>query len=250
MTNRILIVDDDADMRQMVSLLLRRPGYEIEAVSSGPEALEAIHTRRPDLVLLDVMMPAMDGHEVARRLRENPATSAIPIVMLTAKSLSVNRVEGILAGADDYLTKPVNPVELDQRVAAFLKKPESPRKPGDLLMDAALEAARALEVTVAWIFVADHKGRSLRSAAMSGSGGEESRQALMLGVKGGPGDLSFPLAPKISPLCDAVISGASWLDQPIAKVGELPGGDLLARGLEAAGVHIAVACGHDEYHTL
>ena len=111
---RAVIADDEPWARSHLRALLDACHVRTLAeCSTGHEAIAAAAQERPDVVCLDVRMPDLDGLEVARRLRENPATSAIPIVMLTAKSLSVNRVEGILAGADDYLTKPVNPVELD-----------------------------------------------------------------------------------------------------------------------------------------
>jgi len=120
MAARILIIDDDVDTLRLVGLMLQRQGYEISAATHGEQGLAKAFDEKPDLVLLDVMMPDMDGYEVARRLRKNPATQSIPILMFTAKTQLDDKVTGFEAGADDYLTKPTHPAELQAHVKALL----------------------------------------------------------------------------------------------------------------------------------
>jgi len=122
MSSRVLIVEDEPDIRELVVHHLRREGYQVSAAASGEEALSQIRGAPPDLVLLDLMMPAMDGLEVCRRLRQDPATATLPIVMLTAKGDEIDRVLGLELGADDYVVKPFSPKELLARVRALLRR--------------------------------------------------------------------------------------------------------------------------------
>ncbi len=122
MAKKILIVDDDIDTLKLVGMMLEQKGYEILATSNGKKALEIADAKLPDLILLDVMMPEMDGYEVSRRLRANPETEPIPIIMFTAKSQVDDKIEGLEAGADAYLTKPTQPRELFAQVKAILKR--------------------------------------------------------------------------------------------------------------------------------
>ncbi len=122
MPEKILIIDDDLDTLRLVGLMLQKQGYQIVAASSGPQGLELALSELPQLVLLDVMMPGMDGYEVARRLRGDERTTNIPILMFTAKSQLDDKVTGFEAGADDYLTKPTHPSELQAHVKALLAR--------------------------------------------------------------------------------------------------------------------------------
>ncbi len=122
MAEKILIVDDDLDSLKLIGLMLQRQGYEIVAASAGAQAIAKATGEAPDLIILDVMMPDMDGYEVSRRLRANPSTQDIPIIMFTAKTLVDDKVAGFEAGADDYLTKPTHPAELASRVKAVLAR--------------------------------------------------------------------------------------------------------------------------------
>jgi len=117
---RILIVDDDRDSLKLIGLMLQRRGYEIVAAQTGTQALAKVESDLPDLMILDVMMPDMDGYAVCRRLRSDPKTASIPIIMFTAKTRVDDKVAGFQAGADDYLTKPIHPAELTSRVEALL----------------------------------------------------------------------------------------------------------------------------------
>ncbi|MFN8411775.1 MAG: response regulator [Anaerolineales bacterium] len=122
MAEKILIVDDDLDTLRLVGLMLQKIGYQISAASNGAQGLAKALEERPDLILLDVMMPDMDGYEVTRRLRRNPATVSIPILMFTAKTQLDDKVAGFEVGADDYLTKPTHPTELQSHVKALLAR--------------------------------------------------------------------------------------------------------------------------------
>jgi diguanylate cyclase (GGDEF)-like protein len=127
MPETILVVDDDPDIARFVEVNLRSAGYDVSVASDGEEALDKAGTLRPDLVLLDVMMPRIDGFEVAQRLRRNPQTSNTSIIMLTAKALSTDKVLGLTAGADDYIIKPFDPIELLARVKGTLRRAKEMR---------------------------------------------------------------------------------------------------------------------------
>jgi CheY-like chemotaxis protein/MinD-like ATPase involved in chromosome partitioning or flagellar assembly len=122
MSEKILIIDDDLDTLRLVGLMLQRQGYQISAATNGQQGLEKAFDEDPDLILLDVMMPDMDGYEVTRRLRQNPSTLETPILMFTAKTQLDDKVTGFEVGANDYLTKPTHPSELQARVKTLLAR--------------------------------------------------------------------------------------------------------------------------------
>jgi len=122
MAEKILVVDDDLDTLKLVGLMLERQGYEITVATSGELGLSKAATEKPDLILLDIMMPDIDGYEVTRRLRADPSVAHIPIIMFTAKSMVDDKVTGFEVGADDYLTKPTHPAELTAHVKAVLAR--------------------------------------------------------------------------------------------------------------------------------
>jgi DNA-binding response OmpR family regulator len=117
---RIVIADDDADIRELVVFKLRHAGHEVLPVADGTAAVEACLADRPDLVILDVMMPGMSGLEAARVLRAEESMNGVPIIMLTARAQESDIEQGFEAGADDYVVKPFSPRELAVRVAAVL----------------------------------------------------------------------------------------------------------------------------------
>jgi diguanylate cyclase (GGDEF)-like protein len=127
MPETILVVDDDPDIARFVEVNLRSAGYDVAVAADGEEALEKAGAVRPDLVLLDVMMPRIDGFEVAQRLRKNPQTANTSIIMLTAKALSADKVTGLQSGADDYIIKPFDPIELLARVKGTLRRAKEMR---------------------------------------------------------------------------------------------------------------------------
>lgn len=122
MSEKILVVDDDVESLKLISLMLKRQGYDVAIANSGVQALSKALAEMPNLIILDIMMMDMDGYEVCRRLRANPETRPIPIIMFTAKTLIDDKVAGFEAGADDYLTKPTHPAELASRIKAVLAR--------------------------------------------------------------------------------------------------------------------------------
>ncbi len=145
--HRVLVVDDDRNLRKIISTNLELAGFTVETASDGPEALSTIEQLQPDIVLLDLMMPHMDGYEVAKRIRnhQNPTIANVPIIILTAKGETEDKLRGFEAGADDYITKPFGPQELLARVRAKIRRVEvdsslSPltRLPGNLAIEAEL----------------------------------------------------------------------------------------------------------------
>lgn len=118
----ILVVDDDEDIASFVEFNLKVQGFEVIVARDGRHALEVIEHQRPDLAVIDWMMPRMDGVELTRRLRADPLTSALPVIMLTAKGMTVDKVVGLTAGVDDYLVKPFDTAELIARVASTLRR--------------------------------------------------------------------------------------------------------------------------------
>ena len=148
---RILVVDDDRNLRKIIQTNLELAGYDVTTAGNGNDALRILDSMQPDLVVLDVMMPIIDGYEVARRIRRHPSNAHVPIIMLTAKGEVDDKLAGFEAGADDYMTKPFGPQELLARVKAKIRRVEvdaslSPltRLPGNLAIEAELR--RRLEV--------------------------------------------------------------------------------------------------------
>ena len=119
MAEKILVVEDEVSLQETLSYNLRKQGYEVETVGDGPSALEAARRLKPELILLDIMLPGMDGFEVCRILRNEMST---PVLMLTARDDEIDRVVGLEVGADDYLTKPFSMRELIARVKAMLRR--------------------------------------------------------------------------------------------------------------------------------
>ena len=122
MAEKILIIDDDVDTLKLVGLMLERQGYEIAVATNGSVGISKARVDFPDLILLDVMMPDLDGFEVTRRLKADPTLAHIPIIMFTAKTMVDDKVAGFEAGVDDYLTKPTHPAELAAHVKAVLTR--------------------------------------------------------------------------------------------------------------------------------
>ncbi|MGZ4604123.1 MAG: MtrAB system response regulator MtrA [Kineosporiaceae bacterium] len=143
MRGRVLVVDDDTALAEMLGIVLRGEGFDTSFCADGGQALEVFRASRPDLVLLDVMLPGRDGIEVCRQMR---AESGVPIVMLTAKTDTIDVVIGLESGADDYVVKPFKPKELVARVRARLRRTDEPAPEvieiGDLTIDVAGHSVR------------------------------------------------------------------------------------------------------------
>ncbi len=131
--SKVLIVEDEANIRQLVKYNLEKESYQVIEAEDGLQGLRLAKAEKPDLVLLDLMLPQMDGLEVCRSLKGNQATAAVPIIMLTAKSEEIDKVIGLELGADDYMTKPFSPRELVARVKAVLRRSQKETSlPGEL----------------------------------------------------------------------------------------------------------------------
>ncbi len=149
---RILVVEDERDIAALVAYHLTKEGYRVRTAEGGHEALEAAAAERPDLMLLDLMLPGYSGFDVLSELRRQPALREIPVIVLTARREETDRVKGLELGADDYLTKPFSPRELVLRVAAVLRRSQSPAvsgaarllRGGDVVVD-----LNSMSVTVA-----------------------------------------------------------------------------------------------------
>ncbi|HET9441659.1 MAG TPA: response regulator transcription factor [Longimicrobiales bacterium] len=149
---RILVVEDERDIAALVAYHLTKEGYRVRTAEGGNEALEAVAAERPDLIVLDLMLPGFSGYEVLAELRRRPELAEVPVIVLTARREESDRIKGLELGADDYLTKPFSPRELVLRVGAVLRRAQSPPvagaartlRGGNIVVD-----LNALTVTVA-----------------------------------------------------------------------------------------------------
>ena len=130
MNTKILIVDDEEDILTLLEYNLEKAGFKVISADDGPEAIELTKKENPSLIILDIMLPSMEGTEVCKVIKRDNATSHIPIIMLTAKGEEVDRIVGLELGADDYITKPFSPRELVLRVKAVLKRMQGRQESG------------------------------------------------------------------------------------------------------------------------
>ena len=174
--SRILIVEDDKDIADLLAHSLGKAGHATEIASTGTAVLPKVKAATPDLILLDLMLPGMDGLLVCQALRHDPSTAAIPIIMLTARGDEAERIAGLELGADDYVTKPFSPRELTARVAALLRRVKRPALPpgtvltyGPLTIDVERHVVRASGEDVRLTakeflllqYLVEHRGRVL-----------------------------------------------------------------------------------------
>jgi len=206
MPEKILIVDDDVDTLKLVGLILQRQGYQIVAANGGTAALSKATIERPDLILLDLMMPDMDGYEVTRHLRSDPSLAQIPIIMFTAKTMLDDKVAGFEAGADDYLTKPTHPSELLAHVKALLARSQGARPAAPVPAPPPQEQARIVGVcaTKGGVGVTT---LALNFAAAAAQSGED---VIMVDLHPGSGsvglNLSLTQVKSLSPLLTRPVS--------------------------------------------
>lgn len=155
---RVLIVEDEADIAGLIQFHIGREGYQTQVASSGRLALEAVEQNKPDLIILDIMLPDLDGLEVCRKIKREPETAAIPVLMVSARGEESDIVVGLELGAEDYVTKPFSPRVLMARVKAVMRRHASPEGKeislagGDILIDPARHvvtvAGEAVELTL------------------------------------------------------------------------------------------------------
>jgi DNA-binding response OmpR family regulator len=130
---RVLVVEDNPDIADLITHYLQRAGHAVDRAANGTEALARARSTSPDLLVLDLMLPGMDGLLVCQALRGDATTASIPVIMLTARGEESDRIRGLELGADDYVTKPFSPKELTARVAAMLRRLERPARPAKML---------------------------------------------------------------------------------------------------------------------
>jgi DNA-binding response OmpR family regulator len=173
---RALVVEDDPDIARLIERYLQRAGYATEIVHSGRTVITRVRERPPDILILDLMLPDVDGLDICRTLRGDPATASVPIIMVTAKAEESDRIGGLELGADDYLTKPFSPNELVARVRALLRRARTDADPpgsviryGRLALDAdrhvVLDGGREVQLTAKEFMLLEyllrHRGRLL-----------------------------------------------------------------------------------------
>lgn len=131
--HRILVVDDEEDLLELIQYNLAKEGYRVTCVNTGEDALREARSNPPDLIVLDLLLPSVDGLEVCKLLKNDPRTKHVPIVMLTAKVEEADMVTGLELGADDYIGKPFSPRVLTARIRAVLRRPQEPPAPDDVI---------------------------------------------------------------------------------------------------------------------
>jgi DNA-binding response OmpR family regulator len=184
MSGRILVIDDDLDSLKLISLLLQRQGYEVVAAPGGDEGLQKARADMPDLILLDIMMPNMDGYEVCRQLRGDPHLAHVPVIMFTAKTRVDDKVAGFEAGADDYLTKPTHPAELASRIRSLLSRTRAAE-----LVDAEQELGKV----VAILGIKGGTGATTLAVNLGAVLNESSRDVILADLHAGMGTVGLHL---------------------------------------------------------
>jgi two-component system phosphate regulon response regulator PhoB/two-component system alkaline phosphatase synthesis response regulator PhoP len=142
MGNRIAVVDDEPDIIHLVTIHLKKAGYSVDSFPNGSSLLKFLPTSTPDLVILDLMLPDLDGFDICRMMKSNQSYGSIPIIMLTAKGQEADKVKGLELGADDYLTKPFSPRELIARVKAVLRRTSASKLVQIIIGDISIDPER------------------------------------------------------------------------------------------------------------
>jgi DNA-binding response OmpR family regulator len=184
MSGRILVIDDDLDSLKLISLLLQRQGYQVVAAPGGDEGLQKARAEVPDLILLDIMMPNMDGYEVCRQLRGDPHLAHVPVIMFTAKTRVDDKVAGFEAGADDYLTKPTHPAELASRIRSLLSRTRAAE-----LVDAEQELGKVVAV----LGIKGGTGATTLAVNLGAVLNESSRDVILADLHAGMGTVGLHL---------------------------------------------------------
>ncbi len=207
MAEKILIIDDDVDTLRLVGLMLQRQGYQISAATNGEQGLSKAFEEKPDLILLDVMMPDLDGYEVTRRLRKNPVTATTPILMFTAKTQLDDKVTGFEVGANDYLTKPTHPSELQTHVKALLA-----RSPVKASLEDTVETAAQLQDGYVIGVLAARGGLGVTAVASNLAAGLFTRtqaDVLLVELTPGQGTLGLDLGAAAQQSLNEMLSGTT-----------------------------------------
>lgn len=218
---RILIVDDIPDTVELLRDWLENHNFETIGVTSSFQALEAAENQSPDLILLDVMMPKMDGIETCRRLKANPRTAGIPVILVTAKNPSDARSEGLMAGAVDYITKPINLTDLVRRVeTALATSPHSAVDVQRLLEEVAHSALTILPCNLVWLLALDSEDNALKSRILVTTSGSRAETAFLLAASSGQPAPHFPMQQADNPFCSTLITRQMLVNIPVERLGE------------------------------
>ncbi len=230
MAPKLLIVDDMPDAIDFLPEWFKREGYETLIATRGEQALALAEEVRPDIILLDVMMPGMDGIETCRRLRRNPATSNIPVVLVSARSPSEARAEGLMAGATDYVTKPIHFPDLLERVQRLAHVNDTMSADHRRLLEEMVYTALAvLPSNLAWLLIIDAEQRWLVSQAIAMDRGADASRAFLSIVQNGQGDARWPLVHGDNPLAEVVLNHTVLINLATEKFQDLTGGAELHR---------------------
>jgi PAS domain S-box-containing protein len=224
MAPKLLLVDDSLDATGSLPEWFKRQGYETLVATRGQQALARAEQRRPDAVLLDAMLPGMDGIETCRRLRLNPATSHIPVLLISARSLEEARAEAARAGASDVVARPVHLPDLLERIERLIRHQAMSPDHRRLLEEMAYTALAVLPCNLAWLAVVDAEKRWLVSQiVVIDRGTDIARQFLDL-VQGDQEDVRFPLVHGENPIAEAVLNRTVLINLPVEKFRDLAGG--------------------------
>lgn len=215
----ILVVDDEQDTLEVLRLWLAKHNYEVLTASSGKETLAVALTQQPDLILLDVMMPSLSGIDVCRQLRGREETSHIPVILITAFDPSVGRVEALMAGATDYVTKPIQFADLLDRMRLILVQDEGFRVADRRLVQEVVHGTLAiLPCNLAWLLTLDTHQRMLVGQAVATSKGAQGAREFLAHVAPEGGEASIPFDQQNSLLVQAALGGVPVLNAPLSKL--------------------------------
>jgi PAS domain S-box-containing protein len=219
----ILIVDDVPDTLQLLQNWLEVHNYETISANSGTEALDKAAAHRPDLILMDVMMPKMDGIETCRRLKANSVTSNIPVILVTAKDPSDARAEGMMAGAVDYITKPINMTDLTHRVeSAMAVERGAPIDVQRLLEEITYSALAILVTQMIWLLAPDNERGTLKSRMLATSMGSKAEMNF-LSIAGDNNPVpEFAFEDQENPLCNSLLTRKMVTNLPIESLKQSP----------------------------
>lgn len=234
MATKILIVDDDPEIVELIRHILDDQNFEIVEAATGATALELAVVEQPALVLLDVLLPGeLSGHDVCRRLRENPATANQRIVMLSGQARSSHRAQGLAAGADDYITKPIDPRDMITRLTDLVERPHIAQPPALLLTQMMHGVLAMLEAELGWLLALDRHGKRLKPAVIVARSGDETARAFLNGWQGENNRAAVILDEGDTFLTAVIRSGESLIAKTTDQIDALPGGDLFVRGMQA-----------------
>jgi PAS domain S-box-containing protein len=219
---KILVVDDDPATVTLMRDWLKLRKYEVLTANNGTDALQIAESQHPDIILLDVMMPDIDGIETCKRLRAGERTSRIPVILITAHGPAVGRFEGLMAGATDYITKPVALNDLEARLHALLTHAGISLDQSEHLLNEIVHATLAiLPCNLAWLLTIDSRRRVLVSRAVAASQGEHAKEQFVRTLSPGGGEILIPFEPKRGLLVRTALGGIANFNLPLSRLHEM-----------------------------